>query len=201
MSYCITEEELREYIPKDVEEKLYNCISSAIQEHRTEYKSLNYRHSARTNANIVHDIIVDNVKRNFQNIKNTRYFTKRNCFQLVIGNDDIAGKISTIRFKKFDNNKIAHSNIPYRVISRFEQLSLLGPNINLNAGYLLQGLDVSIFVTRPHDQKSNEWDWELVVKPTEKSVEIVSVPQNESGLPDRKLKTKGTELEENAVKE
>jgi hypothetical protein len=201
MCYIISEEEFREYIPKDVEEALYNCISNAVTEHQEKYKTLNYRHSPRTNASIIHDLIIDNVRRSFQGRSNARYFTKKNCFQLVISDKDINERVSVIRFKKLNQKKIASKNVPHQTMAGYEQISLLGPSINLNAGYLLHGLDVSFFVTRPYDSKNNEWEFQLLVKQAAKPADVVYLPQNESGLPERKPKTKGTELEENAVKE
>lgn len=201
MPYDITEEEFREYIPKDIEEAIYSCITSAIKDHKEQYRDLNYRHSGRTNANIIHDLIVHNVKTYFQNRQDTRCYTKRNCFQLVINNGSDFGKICIIRFKKLNKNRIASHNIPQYQISEYEQMNLLGPTANLNAGYMFTGLDVSLFITSPSDSKRNEWEWELSIVASAKPVLSMPTGQNESGLPDRVPKSKEVRSEENAVQE
>lgn len=201
MSYQIPEEEFKQYIPKDIEKEIYNCISKAIYNYKKWYKDLNHRHSGRTKASIIHDLIIHNIKLAFQNRENARYYTRRNCFQLIIDNGNSQGKICVIRFKKLNNKKIAHYNIPKQQISEYEQVSIFTPIINLNAGYILEGLNVSMFITRPKDFKSNEWEWKLSFMPMPKPVTNLHIHDNETGLPDRRPKTKESRSEENAVQE
>lgn len=201
MGYSITEEELIEYIPSEIASKICNCIAASIEEHRTKYSELNHRHSARTNASIIHDLMVDNIKQIFpSNNGQIFHVTQRNCFQLVITQDDVTGKVSIVRFKKFDKNKIAHNNIKQQRLQMEGQLGLLGEETSLNAGYMIRGLDVSFLITKPYDKNNNEWDCELTFDPINNITNISAFSGDEFELPERMPKTKGTEMEENAVK-
>lgn len=153
-------EQIKRWITPERETTIRNCIVSAFNEYRTKYGALRHKHTPRTSASIIHDLIVWNIKDQFDNYPQTKCLIKQNLFLLIIGNGDVI-----IRFKKF-NKKLFTHNIPTQQSFDFShQMTLFKPSVNLNAGYQLDGLDLKVYITCPIDMKRNSWIWELTVVP------------------------------------
>lgn len=139
---------------------IYESIQSAINEYRNNYANLRFKHSARTEANIIHDLIVECVKEKFEQDLHSYHVTKNGLFLLGVDNGAIL-----IRFKKMDSKKRV-SNIPTNQSYRFNnQFALFGPSININAGYHINGLDTEIYVACPKNNKKNYWAWPITGMP------------------------------------
>ncbi len=192
----ISKEEAMKYITEEVTQIIFNSINSSIDEYKEKYKELKYKHSSRTDSSIIHDLIKHNVMMNFSGRTDIHYATKRNCFRLLVGNDDI-GRYFVIRFKKMNKLFLANRNIPKLKETGFEQLTFLNPCTDLNAGYFMDGLNnPKILLTCPSSTKNNEWEWELEHS---KGTEVIKFQQEEIQQNTRKPKPKGKRLEENAT--
>lgn len=173
---------------------IHECITSALQEYRTSYSGLRIKHSSRTEASIIHDLIINNIKEKFSDDPNTYVVTKRNLFILGINNGSVL-----IRFKKMDKHQRVH-NIPTQQSFNFNnQLSFFGPSININAGYVPNGLEVEVFIACPENNKKNFWAWPIKPMVSGSIHEIHATTLSES---DRRRPTpKRKESEEHAAKE
>ncbi len=195
----VSKEEAKNYITEEVSQKIFESISSAIDEYKENYKELKHKHSTRTDSSIIHDLIEDNVKRIFQGRTDIHYGTNKNCFKLLVGNDDIGSRYFVIRFKKLNKLFLANRNTPKQKDTGFEQLTLVSPCTNLNAGYFIDGLNKpQILLTCPSSTKKNEWEWELNHA---EGTEIIKFHQQDIQQTTRKPKPKQKEkrLEENAT--
>lgn len=191
-----SKEEAKKYITEDIRTTIYECITTALSDYDKDYKNLKYKHSTRTGANIVHDLIEHNIKKSFQDKADIRFGVNKNCFKLLIGKDDAESRLYILRFKKLNKLKIASSNFPQQKATGFEQFSVFSNYTNLNAGYLLDGLDARIFITCPLDNKVNNWELALTAS---EQVEIIHMPQSETQLLSRKPKPKEKRLEKDAA--
>lgn len=192
-----SKKETMNYIKEEDSQKIHDSISSALNEYQENYKELKHKHSTRTDSSIIHDLIEYNVKKNFQGRTDIHYGTNKNCFKLLVGNDDIGGKYYIIRFKKLNKSFLANRNIPKQKETGFEQLTLISPCINLNAGYYTDGLQKPhILITCPTSTKANEWVWEL--DHTE-GTEVIKYQQQDMQQTTRRPKPKEKRLEENAT--
>lgn len=187
----LTQEEANCYITPERENIIRECITLAIDEYLSAYAELRHKHSTRTDANIIHDLIVWNVKNKFQDEQGAIYGTKRNCFKLVLDNAIV------IRFKKLNYARKAQKNCPSSQLFGFEQLSLVRASTNLNAGYQQDGLDIRVFITCPVDNKSNLWEWELNVMPVKPSMPHIIPPVKKRKVSAKQVKGLGTNATEN----
>jgi hypothetical protein len=148
---------VKQHITTDRATVIYQCIIAAINEYRTQYAGLRQKHSARTEASIIHDLIVNNIKNNFKDDHNTYCVTKRNLFLLGINNGAVI-----VRFKKMDKH-LKVSNIPTQQSFDFnnQQFYLFGPSININAGYVPNGLELDVYFACPENNNKNSWSWPI----------------------------------------
>lgn len=189
-----SEDFVKQHITPDRSSALHGCIISALNEYRTKYAELRYKHSACTEANIIHDLIVANIKDEFEHDINTYHVTKSNLFLLGINNGAVV-----IRFKKMDKNRIVHNGLTRQSFEFNNQLNLFGPSININAGYFLNGLEIEVYVACPENNKRNFWTWPIIAPAVLKSMPVI----NNEELPrtDRHATAKGKEQESNVAKE
>lgn len=177
-----SEDEVKRWITPERETIIRDCILSAVEEYRTEYSRLRYKHSSRTDASTIHDLMLWNVESRFENDPEVRCMRKRNLFTLNFGNGDVI-----IRFKKMDKRLNTHNNHTQQSFEFSHQITLFEPSINLNAGYQFVGLGVKVFITCPIDSKNNSWVWELTVVPSEN---VHEMPKKETPAPRREFKAK-----------
>jgi hypothetical protein len=88
---------VRQHLTPEHERIILDCIRTAIDEYRNKYAKLRYKHSSRTEASIINDLIIANIKEKYGNFPNTYYVSKNNLFVLGINNGAVI-----IRFKKMD---------------------------------------------------------------------------------------------------
>lgn len=150
-----SEEFVKRHITSERSKLIYQCITSAIQEYRTEYAKLRIKHTPRTEASIIHDLIKNNVTEAFKDDPNTYTTTVRNLFKLGINNGSVI-----IRFKKMDKRRRVH-NIPTQQSFDFNNQLCLWPSTNINAGYYLNGLEIEVFVACPESNSKNSWVWAI----------------------------------------
>lgn len=184
-----SKEDVKRWITPERESAIRDCILSAVEEYREKYSGLRQKHSPRTAASTIHDLIEHNIKARFYGDPDVKFVKHRNLFMLIFGNGDVV-----MRFKKLDG-KLNASNIPTRQSQNFSQqmfmyqTSLFEPSINLNAGYqLLEGIDVKAYITCPTDYRHYSWAWELA--PIAEAQNVIPIPQQEEVAQQREWKGK-----------
>lgn len=154
-----SEDYAKKYLSPGRLDSIRDCIQSAFQTYHNDYVGLSSCHSARTKACIINDIIVDNVKKTFQADADIRFLYKKQSFRISIDNGAV-----NIRFKKMDKKLRVHS-IPTQQALEFNcQGILFEPSVNINAGYVPNGLDIRIVVACPKNGATNHWKWEIAQK-------------------------------------
>jgi hypothetical protein len=184
------EEAIRCYLTPERLNAIYECISNALQMYDDDYTTLRFKHSPRTHASVIHDLMVDNIKKRFANDHKVNCFYKKGLFHLLVDNGDIV-----IRFKKLDRNLRTH-NIPTQQSFNFtHQMSMFNPPAtNLNAGYQTVGLKHRILITCPNSHKSNAWVLELSPATT---ATVIQMPHNVNIAAEQRRIPKKKGLEEN----
>lgn len=139
-------------------EKIRRSITDAIDTYNTEYAHLRHRHSARTDANTCRDLIIDNIKREFDDVQGVRWSEKGGLFLLTIDG------LVVLKFKKF-NTRLLSSNIPTRQTQLLlsQELPGMPPNGLLHVGYLLDPLSSrleGIYITC-RVGSHNEWSMDI----------------------------------------
>lgn len=150
-----------------------DCILAAVQTYNDDYEGLNVIHSARTKASTINDHIVNNIKNAFQDDPDVHFVYKRQSFRACVENGAV-----NIRFKKMDKKMRVHS-IPTQQALAFNcQGVLFEPSVNINAGYVSDGLDIKIVLACPQNSNKNYWKWELPRKlhRTSKIAAIIPIP-------------------------
>lgn len=177
----------KKHITPERANAIYHCITSAVHSYWTKYSDLRIQHTLRTDSSIIHDWIVANIKAEFHNWPGAHCCTVNNLFLLGFDNGAVY-----MRFKKMDKRMRVH-NIPTQQSFQFaNQLTFFEPSVNLNAGYLIKGLDVKVFLACPESTRSNNWVWELEAdKSTLAPVIDIQVPNTTT----RRVSAKGKEQE------
>jgi hypothetical protein len=158
----ISKEERSEFVKKYLTtnrlQAFYRCITQAHADYRKKYKDVSHVHMSRTKANIINDTIVDNIKNIFQDDPEVHpYYVRKSSFRLSIGNGAVI-----VRFKKMDKNMRVH-NIPTQQALAFNEQTLLfdDPSVNINVGYVPDGLENKVVVACPQNSYNNHWVWEV----------------------------------------
>jgi hypothetical protein len=76
---------------------------------------------------------------------------------------------------------------------------LFGPSININAGYLPNGLEIEVYIVCPENNKKNHWAWPLTTSVASKPIH--KIPSKELPKKGRKPVAKGREIESHATRE
>ena len=140
--------------------KIYDCVMSAHKRYRKNQTNDASLFMTRTKANIINDYIVNNVKNEFDNdkVRFKCYYIKKQTFRLSI-NDNEGAVI--LRFKKMDKKLMVHNIPTQQALSFNEQQTLFGPTVNINAGYVTDGLENRVYVTCPESNSTNRLVWEI----------------------------------------
>lgn len=157
--------------------KIESAVNKSIKHYLTgeEYATVRFRHTPRTDASIIHDLIVDEIENEFLDVTGTYFQRKKNLFCLVIDDKVI------LRFKKFNDNLLG-SGINTRQLIAFNlqdsaQLDLpdMPADGLLYVGYRLNELKTNLkdlHITYRYN-KYNVWTWDItsneneVIKPIE----------------------------------
>ena len=139
---------------------IYECVMAAHKRYRDNQKRDAAVFMTRTKANIINDYIVDNIKNEFDNdnLCFKCYYIKRQTFRLSINDNDGA---VILRFKKMDHKLMVHNIPTQQALSFNEQQTLFGPTVNINAGYVTDGLENKVYVTCPESNSTNRLVWEI----------------------------------------
>jgi hypothetical protein len=144
--------------------RLRRCVKDGISQFQADYGPRLYKIQLGTQAGLVRDYIVEEIKTEFDGEAGVSYSTTRNLFLLNVGNRYF------LRFKKLDR-RLRTRNIPTQLSLDFllqQPLSLPGmpdPATHLNVGYK-PGLTLAtstVWVTCP-DGPALEWQWEISEK-------------------------------------
>lgn len=143
------------------------CVRGALSDYTNQYAALRYRHSKRTQASIIHDLMVARFTDEFggaeRGVANEVALHSKGNLRLIVAG---GGKYK-IKMKKLDRN-LAAKNIPTQAALRFvwQQLSFIqvpSPT-NLFIGYQVANdaeLTASkVWITCPAGNVVG-WDWEL----------------------------------------
>jgi hypothetical protein len=68
--------EVKRWITPEREVAIRGCILSAVDEYRSKYSELRHKHCGRTDASIIHNLMVWNIKHRFENDPEVRCKTK-----------------------------------------------------------------------------------------------------------------------------
>lgn len=143
------------------------CVRGALDDYTTQYAALRYKHSKRTQASIIHDLMVARFSEEFgaaeRGVANDVAVHSKGNLRLIVA----AGGKYKIKMKKLDS-KLAAKNIPTQAALRFvwQQLSFVHvPNpTNLFVGYQVANdaeLTASkVWITCPAGNVVG-WEWEL----------------------------------------
>jgi hypothetical protein len=156
---------------------IYRAIEKALAEFMDNHALLRYRYSARTEASIIHDLMVAHLRQDLDGIPGIGFRVKRNLF--LVGVD---GKW-TIRVKKLDRKLMSSNIMTQQVMDFLTQVQLRIPGVdeptNLQAGYQRQGAQVTdspVWLTCPNGQRV-EWAWRLEGAAADTSPIVVPIPQ------------------------
>lgn len=188
------DDSVRQYALREIGQKnlhiIQKCISDAITGYHNNYVSLKIKHSARSDSSLIHDLIVDNIKNSFEGIPGATHSTKNNLFLLSINNGTVV-----IRFKKMDKRFRTH-NVPTQQSFAFNnQLTLVPSSINVNAGYIMNGLEFKTFIVCPEDNNNHSWVHELLPKESSNIVAPINKDENEELVKERHPIPKEKEME------
>lgn len=150
MSHHEPPDDLRPYVAD-----LCECVQSALEDFAREHGPYRHRYTTRTEASIIHDYMVDHVKRRFP------FKLHQNLFLL-----ELNGKY-LIKLKKLDK-QLRSRNYPTQMVLDFltqQQLELfdLPTPINLQLGYQRHPIEVTqskVWLTRPNGRLL-DWMWPL----------------------------------------
>jgi hypothetical protein len=141
--------------------RLRECVRTAIGTFQADFGPRLYKMALGTQASLIRDYIVDEIKREFDGEPGVSHKTSHGLFLLNIDNRYL------LRFKKFDR-RLRTRNIPTQLSLDFllqQPLSLPGmPDAatHLNVGYK-PGMTLAtstIWITRP-DGGMLDWSWEI----------------------------------------
>ena len=142
-------------------ERLIRCLRAGITKFQADHGGMLYKIQLGTQAGLVRDYIVEEIKQEFDGEPGVSHRTFRNLFLLNIQNRYF------LRFKKLDR-RLRTRNVPTQLSLDFllqQPLSLPGmpdPATHLNVGYQ-PGLTIStstLWITCP-DGNTLEWKWEI----------------------------------------
>lgn len=175
--------------------RIQEAVKRAIKDYYMsgQYAGVRYIHSPRTAANVCHDHIKAEIKREFESTPGVSYSEKRGSFTL-----NVQGA-AVLRFKKFNKNLLS-SNIKTNQVTAFllqqpMQLELDGlpPDGLLHVGYIMNrlGTDIEkIYVTYRYADV-NIWEWdtseEYSVQPV---INFPALPATSTETKKRKVKAK-----------
>jgi hypothetical protein len=156
--------ELNEFLPRFRE-----CVSRALQRYVDEYKALRHLHTTRTDASIIHDLMVNESKKAFGDASDpeatgrARVHKKGNLVQVVVDNR------FKFRLKRLDRQGRAR-NIPTQSVLNFndqqQAFEQVPDPVNLYLGYQLpNGLtftEATVLVMCPD---GTEVGWSFVIEP------------------------------------
>jgi len=143
-------------------ERLRRCVETAIKEFQADQGRFVYRLESRTQANILRDYIVSNIKAEFPDDEpDVRHSSRRGLFLLTIQNRYF------LRFKLLDRRLKSRNNptqlsLDYLLQRPLELFPSLEPATNLNVGYQ-RGLTLStstVWITCP-DGGVLDWKWKI----------------------------------------
>lgn len=147
-----------------------DAVRAALREYATDYKTLRHRHSRRTRASIIADLMQEQVAQRFENVPKVRVLRKATAINL-----GLYGKY-VIRMKKLNSAKQVASTGTFAA-TRFaqqKQLTFGAPfpqaATNLYAGYVLNELQVTeslVYVVCPAGGRDQHWDLLIPERPAE----------------------------------
>jgi hypothetical protein len=143
---------------RNIEPRLRDVIEAAWLEYQTD--SLRHRHSPRTQASLLHDLIELHARRVLDGVRGISFAKVRGLFLV-----NYRGLV-VLRFKKLDRALRSRSNQTQQSMSFLNQWplpSMPDAATRLQAGYQLNSLRTAIdacLVVCPNGQRV-EWSWEL----------------------------------------
>ncbi len=176
----LTQDEIMDIINPYLDE-LRACPVSAVNDYNVQYKQLRSRHSLRSQASIIHDLMRDYATILLRPLKDVYIYEDINGLFIV----EFHGKVQ-VRFKKLNSN-MKFSNIPtQQTLDFYEQLELPGipAAARLVVGYILDETQTQlrkVAITCPKtcsNGQENEWHHEL------EEFSVVEIPESliESGI-------------------
>lgn len=168
-------------------ERLSRCVQDAIAEFIRRFGDELYRWRPTSQANVVRDYIVDNVKREFPDgVDGIRHHQRRGLFLLYIRDEYV------LRFKKLGRGRRT-MNIPTQLALDFlaqQPLQLfpgLAPALHLNVGYepKVTLAASTVWITCP-DRHGVEWEWQISDEADVAELPISTSPARPLPAPMRK---------------
>jgi hypothetical protein len=145
--------------------KIKRAVSSSISNYLTgkQYAAVRHSHSTRSDASIIHDLIIGEIENEFNDVEGVCHQRKNKLFCLVIDDKVI------LRFKKFNNNLLG-SGINTNQLIAFNlqdpvqlEFTNMPPHGLLYVGYRLNDLNTGIndlHITYRYSNK-NVWTWNI----------------------------------------
>lgn len=146
-----------EYFPR-----IASAIRGALSEFISDHAHLRYRYTQRTEASIIHDLMVAHLRQELDGLPGVSFLLRRNLF--IVG---IAGRW-IFRAKRLDR-VLRSKNIPTQQVLNFlgqVQLEIPGAEspTNLQIGYQREGAELAtapLWVTCPQGSQL-VWSWQLI---------------------------------------
>jgi hypothetical protein len=165
---------------------LLNSIREALREYVRDHASLRHRYSKRTQASIIHDLMVSQIKATFDGKPGVAWHVKNNAFEI---NFDDKYKF---RLKKF-GPRLLTRNIPTQAVIAFEEqeqmdLPTLPSPTNVHLGYKLNDIEIAtspIWITCPGGWRLTSWAWELTAE--EVAAPVLPVVPEQPAAPTRRV--------------
>lgn len=173
--------------------RLEGCVRKALDEYVKGYKKLRRRHSKRTQASIIQDLMVAAAEDEFGSAergvaKDVAVYTKGNLRFIAVN-----GGLYKIKLKKLDQHRAA-SNIPTQAALSFCQqmcFDSIPSSTNLHLGYQVLNdaalTESKVWIACPTGSAVG-WEWELVEADTSTRAvtEVVPIKPARSAVPERK---------------
>jgi len=167
----ITKERAQEILTPYVG-KIRSCVKGSVERYFSGHEFASVRHilSKRSDASNCHDLIVDAIMRDFENVPRTKCFYTNKLFLLTI--EDYV----VLRFKMFDQGLLSHGIHTQQLISfnhqEMQQLEFevpdMPPNGLLYVGYCLNQLRTGVegvYITCRFGNH-NVWEWDITEEQT-----------------------------------
>jgi hypothetical protein len=140
---------------------IHRAISGALNEFLEKHSPLRHSYSLRSEASIIHDLMVIHLRKEFEDVPGVGLHLKQHLFLLGIN-----GKY-VIRTKKLSKRLLTRNHVTQQVLDFLHQAQLEIPGIetptNLNIGYQPNGAELGtakIWMTCPNGGKV-AWAWPL----------------------------------------
>lgn len=155
------EDEILRCISPEYQQIFYTAIVKAIEKYEKLSASIpDTEFNKRTRANMINDFICENIKEEVKKYPAGKLYAseKYNALKLSIEN----GKILA-RFKKMSSAGATSNILTQQVLDFENQINLFydKPTININVGYVYDGLDYKMLLSHPNGSGKIDWTYPL----------------------------------------